>query len=58
MPDNDNPPSDPAQLNLGGIIANLPAVRAARKANLNSRIHRRLIEPLESDQDNEARLSF
>jgi hypothetical protein len=52
--DNDNP-----QLSLGGIIANLPAVRAARKANLNSRVHRRLIEPVElTEQDNEARLSF
>jgi hypothetical protein len=51
---NDNP-----QLSLGGIIANLPAVRAARKANLNSRVHRRLIEPVElTEQDNEPRLSF
>jgi hypothetical protein len=52
--DNDNP-----QLSLGGIIANLPAVRTARKANLNSRVHRRLIEPVElTEQDNEPRLSF
>jgi Plasmid encoded RepA protein len=52
--DNDNP-----QLSLGGIIANLPAVRAARKANLNSRVHRRLIEPVElTEQDDEPRLSF
>jgi hypothetical protein len=52
--DNDNP-----QLSLGGIIANLPAVRAARKANLNSRVHRRLIEPVElTEQDNDPRLSF
>ena len=52
--DNDNP-----QLNLGGIIANLPAVRAARKANLTRRVHRRLIEPIElTEQDNEPRLSF
>ena len=57
-PTNDNPPDDPAQLSLGGIVASLPAVRAARKANTLSRVHRRLIEPLESDQDNEARLSF
>lgn len=60
-PTNDNPPNDPAQLSLGGIIASLPAVRAARKVNTLSRVHRRLIEPLESDQDNEAneaRLSF
>jgi Plasmid encoded RepA protein len=54
---NDNPP-DPAQMNLGGIVANLPAVRAAKKANTMSRVHRRLIEPIETDQDNEARLSF
>jgi hypothetical protein len=36
MAHNDNP-RDPAQLSLGGIIANLPAVRAARKANTMSR---------------------
>ena len=54
---NDNP-ADPAQLSLGGIVASLPAVRRAKKANTLSRVHRRLIEPLESDQDNEARLSF
>src|SRR5258708_3986780 len=54
---NDNPP-DAAQMNLGGIVANLPAVRAAKKANTMSRVHRRLIEPLETDQDNEARLAF
>ncbi|HTV88825.1 MAG TPA: hypothetical protein VME41_07405 [Stellaceae bacterium] len=57
-PTNDNPPADPAQLSLGGIVASLPAVRAARKANTLSRVHRRLIAPLEIDQDNEARLSF
>ena len=50
---NDNP-----QLSLGGVIANLPAVRAAKKANVISRIHRRLIEPIETDQDSEPRLSF
>ena len=54
---NDNA-GDPAQMSLGGIIASLPAVRAARKANTLSRVHRRLIEPIETDQDNEARLSF
>ena len=57
MADNDNP-RDPAQLSLGGIVANLPAVRAARKANTLSRVHRRLIEPIETEQDNEPRLSF
>jgi Plasmid encoded RepA protein len=54
---NDNP-KDPAQMSLGGIVADLPAVRAAKKANTMSRVHRRLIEPLETDQDNEARLAF
>jgi hypothetical protein len=54
---NDNP-QDPTQMSLGGIIADLPAVRRAKKANTLSRVHRRLIEPIESDQDNEARLSF
>jgi Plasmid encoded RepA protein len=50
---NDNP-----QLSLGGIIANLPAVRAAKKANLTSRVHRRLIEPVElTEQDND-KLAF
>jgi hypothetical protein len=53
MADNDNP-----QLSLGEIVTNLPAVRAARKANTMSRIHRRLIEPVETEQDNEPRLSF
>jgi hypothetical protein len=50
---NDNP-----QFSLGEIVANLPAVRAAKKANTMSRIHRRLIEPIETEQDNEPRLSF
>jgi hypothetical protein len=54
---NDSPP-DPAQMSLGGIVASLPAVKTAKKANTLSRVHRRLIEPIESDQDNEARLSF
>lgn len=54
---NDNPlPS--AQLSLGGIVADLPAVRAARRANTMSRVHRRLIEPIETDQNNEQRLAF
>jgi hypothetical protein len=33
-------------------------VRAAKKANTLSRVHRRLVEPIETDQDNEARLAF
>ena len=53
MADNDNP-----QLSLGNIIASLPAVRAAKKVNANSRIHRRLIEPLELTEDDEQRLSY
>jgi Plasmid encoded RepA protein len=51
--DNDNP-----QLSLGNIIASLPAVRAAKKINPNSRVHRRLIEPVELAEDDEQRLSF
>jgi hypothetical protein len=34
MSDDDNP-----QLGLGDIITGLPAVRAARKINTNSRVH-------------------
>jgi Plasmid encoded RepA protein len=45
--DNDNP-----QLSLGKIIDSLPAVRAAKKVNPMSRVHRRLIEPIAGD-DNE-----
>lgn len=47
-PTNDNP-----QLSLGEIVANLPAVKVAKKANTMSRVHRRLIEPIETEQDNE-----
>jgi hypothetical protein len=43
---------------LNHRVANLPAVRAAKKANLASRVHRRLITPIETEQDNEPRLSF
>jgi hypothetical protein len=53
-PTNDNP-----QLSLGNIIASLPAVRAAKKVNTMSRVHRRLIEPAElADDDDEPRLSY
>jgi hypothetical protein len=51
-------PTDSAQMSLGGIVTNLSAVKATKKANTLSRVHRRLIEPLETDQDNEARLAF
>jgi hypothetical protein len=33
-------------------------VRAAKKVNTLSRVHRRLIEPIETEQDNEPRLTF
>jgi len=49
---NDEPKS------LGALLFELPAVKAAKKVNTMSRVHRRLIEPLETEQDNEARLSF
>jgi hypothetical protein len=42
-----------SQLSLAEIITSLQAVRAAEKVNVNSRVHRRLIEPLElTEQDN------
>ena len=53
MADNDDP-----QVSLGNIIASLPAVRAAKKVNANSRLHRRLFEPLELTEDDEQRLSY
>lgn len=53
--DTDNNP----QLRLGEIITNLPAVRTAKKVNTMSRVHRRLIEPIElTEQGNEPRLTF
>ena len=52
-PTNDNP-----QLSLGAIIASLPAVKVAKKANTMSRVHCRLIEPIETEQDNEPQLAF
>jgi hypothetical protein len=48
MADNDN-----SQLSLGEIIINLPAVRAAKKVNTLSHVHRRLIERIETAQQNE-----
>lgn len=54
MNDGDNP-----QLSLGNIIASLPAVRAAKKVNTMSRVHRRLIEPVDLAEDaDEPRLSY
>jgi hypothetical protein len=50
-------PKDPAQ--LGNIVTNLPAVRAAKTINPNSRAYRRLIKPIGEDEaDNRQRLSF
>jgi hypothetical protein len=55
---NDNP-QDPAQQSLADMLVNLPAVRAGKRATALSRIHRRLIEPIETEQDNgDPRLAF
>lgn len=48
-----NNPQDPAQKSLGDVLLNLPAVRAAKKVNTLSRVHRRLIEPRLIEQDSE-----
>jgi Plasmid encoded RepA protein len=53
-----NNPQDPAQKILGDVLLNLPAVRAAKKANTLSRVHRRLIEPIETENGDDARLAF
>lgn len=45
-------PKDPAQLSLGDIVTNLPAVRAAKKINPNSRVYHRLIKPMGDDEVN------
>lgn len=47
---NENPP-DSTQMSLGRIVTNLPAVRAAKKINQNSRVSRRLIEPIDAEHD-------
>jgi hypothetical protein len=39
------------QLSLGAIVTSLPTVRAARKINTGSRVQRRLIEPVDGEQD-------
>jgi hypothetical protein len=36
---------------LGALLFELPAVRRAKKVNTLSRVHRRLIEPIETEQD-------
>jgi hypothetical protein len=38
---------------LGALLFELPAVKAAKKVNTMSRVHRRLIEPIEIQRDNE-----
>jgi hypothetical protein len=54
---NDNP-QDPAQKSLGDVLLNLPAVRAAKKVNTLSRVHRRLIEPIDTEDGDDPRLAF
>jgi hypothetical protein len=44
-------PQVPEQQSLADILTNLPAVRAAKKVNTMSRVHRRLITPLDAEQD-------
>ena len=39
---------------LGALLFELPAVKAAKKVNTMSRVHRRLLEPLETE-DNDLR---
>lgn len=55
--ENDTPP-DEAQQSLADILVNLPAVRAAKKVNTLSRVHRRIIEPIGVEQDDEPSLAF
>ena len=43
---------------LGALLFDLPAVKAAKKVNTLSRVHRRLIEPIETEQDNDRALPF
>jgi hypothetical protein len=55
---NDNP-QDPAQQSLADILAGLSALRAGKKAKTLSRMQRRLIAPIETEQDNDdPRLAF
>ena len=44
-------PQVPEQQSLADILTNLPAVRAAKKVNTMSRVHRRLIEPIDAEHD-------
>ena len=43
---------------LGALLFELPALRRARKAYMLSRVHRRLTEAIETEQDNELHLSL
>ena len=52
MPSRQNGQPAAAELRRA-IEANTPAVKAAKKANTMSRVHRRVIEPIETEQDNE-----
>jgi Plasmid encoded RepA protein len=54
-PDDDPESSEPQS--MADILLNLPAVRAAKKVNTLSRVHRRLIEPI-TDDDSAAALAF
>jgi hypothetical protein len=55
---NDNP-QDPAQQSLAGILTDLSALRAGKKAKALSRMQRRVIAPIETEQDNDdPRLAF
>ena len=54
----DDAPHDTGLQSLGDVLVNLPAVRAAKKANALSRVHRRLIEPIELEQGAEQQLAF
>jgi hypothetical protein len=50
-------PNDPAQMSLGGIVANVPAVKRVEKQNPLSRVLRHLIEPIETEQDDDRQLA-
>jgi hypothetical protein len=55
---NDNPQAPELQ-SLADILVNLPAVRAAKRANALGRIHHRLIAPIEPGEGNDdPRLAF
>ena len=53
----DHTVNDDELKSLGTLLFELPAVKRAKKVNTMSRVHRRLIEPIKTEQD-ELRLSF